>query len=285
MASNSLSSVTSHVRNLTQRLPSSLHQHPKAKAIALTLAALTISLPTLSYAVKSYRGYLALGRGGVPYNIFGWALQGLLQLLASWDTRDPSPLTKPKNRKATERYGGSKTFFPSPIPERVGDRPVVPGYVAPQRQTTQQPTDVEVMTKRMRAYVDELLIQNTSLLILKPSNLEGVGTPAVFLDTTTTASSGTTELPGFMKGLKGELTHVHPECSSHITLSMADAEEVARKGWGERHRLSGVGPLPWSYMLVYAPRDDEELEVWKGIVRAGLKFVCTGAGRDLNLEG
>lgn len=273
--------MTSHLRNLTQNFPPSLHQNPKAKAIALTLATLTISLPTLSYAVKSYRGYLALGRGGVPYNIFGWALQGLLQLLASWDTRDPSPFTKPKNRKATEPYGGGKTFFPSPIPERNGNRPTVPGYVAPQRQTTQQPTDVEVMTKRMRAYLDELLIKNTGLLILKPSNLEGVGTPAVFLDTT---SSGTTELPGFMKGLKGELTHVHPECSSHITLSMADAEEVVRKGWGERHRLSGLGPLPWSYMLIYAPRDEEELEVWKGIVKAGLKFVCTGAGRDLNLD-
>lgn len=282
MASNGLSSMTSHLRNLTQKLPPSLHQNPKAKAIALTLAALTISLPTLSYAISSYRGYLALGRGGVPYNIFGWVLQGLLQLLASWDTRDPSPLTKPKNRRATEPYGGSKTFFPRPIPERVGDRPIVPGYVAPQRQTTQQPTDVEVMTKRMRAYLDELLIKNTGPLILKPSNLEGVGTPAVFLDTT---ASGTTELPRFMKGLKGELTHVHPECSSHITLSMADAEEVVRKGWGERHRLSGVGPLPWSYMLIYAPRDEEELEVWKGVVKAGLKFVCTGAGRGLNLDG
>lgn len=285
MASNSLTSMASHLRNLTQKLPPSLPQNPKAKAIALTIATLTISLPTLSYAVKSYRGYLALGRGGVPYNIFGWALQGLLQLLASWDTRDPSPLTKPRNRKATEQYGGSKTFFPGPIPERVGDRPIVPGYVAPQRQTTQKPGDVEVMTKRMRAYLDELLIKNTGLLILKPSNLEGVGTAAVFLDTTTSSGSGTTELPGFMKGLKGELTHVHPECSSHITLSMADAEEVVRKGWGERHRLSGVGPLPWSYMLVYAPRDEGELEVWKGIVKAGLKFVCTGAGSDLNLEG
>lgn len=282
MASNSLSSVTSHLRNLTQKLPPSLHQNPKTRAIALTVAALSISIPTLSYAVSSYRGYLALGRGGLPYNIFGWALQGLLQLLASWDTRNPSPLAKPKNRKAIEAYGGSKTFFASPIPERAGDRPTVPGYVAPQRQTTQQPTDVEVMTKRMRAFLDGLLIQNTGLLVTKPSKLEGVGTPAVFLDTT---SSGTTELPRFMRGLKGELTHVHPECSSHITLSMADAEEVLRKGWAERHRLSGVGPLPWSYMLIYAPRNDEEFGVWKIIVKAGLNFVCTGAGRSVNLDG
>lgn len=280
MASTSLPSLTTHLHRLTQALPASLRQNPKAGTAALVVTALGVSIPAFSYALSSYRGYLALGRGGMPYNVFGWMLQGLLQLLAKWDTRDPSPFTKPKNRKPTEPHG-SKTFFTSPIPERVGDRPTVPGYVAPQRQTTQQPTDGEVMSKRMRAYLDSLLIHNTGILVLKPSNLEGVGTPAVFLDT----SSGTTELPGFMRGLKGEIAHIHPECSSHVTLSMADAEEVVRKGWAERHRLSGVGPIPWSYVLIYAPRDDEEFEVWKDIMKAGLKFVCTGAGRDLVMDG
>ncbi|KAJ4397589.1 hypothetical protein N0V93_001821 [Gnomoniopsis smithogilvyi] len=281
MASNSISALQLHLHRLVQGLPPSLRQsNSNARVAALIVTALGLSIPALSYAVSSYRGYLALGRGGVPYNVFGWALQGLLQILATRDTRDPSPFTKPKNRRSTEPHG-SKTFFDRPIPERGGDRPTVPGYVAPQRQTTQRPSDVEVMTKRMRAYLDGLLIHNTGILVLKPSKLEGVGTPAVFLDT----SSGTTELPGFMRGLKGETAHVHPECSSHITLSMADAEEVVRKGWAERHRLSGVGPLPWSYVLIYAPRDDEEFEVWKGIMKAGLRFVCTGAGRDLVTDG
>ncbi|KAJ4420185.1 hypothetical protein N0V82_004529 [Gnomoniopsis sp. IMI 355080] len=282
MASNSLSSLRSQLHRLSQDLPLKLRQTSNARAAALIVTVLGVSIPALSYAISSYRGYLALGRGGIPYNVFGWAVQGLLQIVAKWDTRDPSPFTKPKNRKATEPHG-SKTFFASPIPERAGGRPTVPGYVAPQRQTTQQPADVEVMSKRMRAYLDDLLINNTGVLVLEPSKLEGVGTPAVFLDT----SSGTTELPGFMRGLKGETAHIHPECSSHVTLSMADAEEVVRKGWAERHRLSGVGlsPLPWSYMLVYAPRNDEEFEVWKGIMKAGLRFVCVGAGRELVTDG
>lgn len=281
MASTTLSSLRSQLHRLTQDLSLTLRQTPNARAAALIVTALGISIPALSYAVSSYRGYLALGRGGIPYNVFGWALQGLLQIVAKWDTRDPSPFTKPKNRKATEPHG-SKTFFASPIPERAGGRPTVPGYVAPQRQTTQQPADVEVMSKRMRAYLDDVLIKNTGVLVLEPSKLEGVGTPAVFLDTT---SFGTTELPGFIRGLKGETAHIHPECSSHITLSMADAEEVVRKGWAERHRLSGLGPLPWSYMLIYAPRNDEEFEVWKGIMKAGLRFVCAGAGRELVTDG
>lgn len=276
MASNTIPSL---IHRLTQAFPPSLRQNPQA-TLAVVLTALGISIPTLSYAITSYRGYLALGRGGMPYNVLGWALQGLLQLLAKWDTRDPSPFANPRYRKATEPHGG-KTFFDTPIPERAGDRPTVPGYVAPQRQTSQQPVDVEVMSKRMRAYLDGVLIANTGVLVSKPSGLEGVGTPAVFLDD----SSGATEMPGFIRGLKGETAHIHPECSSHVTLSMADAEEVVRKGWGERHRLSGVGPMPWSYMLIYAPRDDGEFEVWKVVIQAGLRFVCTGAGRELVVEG
>ncbi|CAN8101427.1 unnamed protein product [Discula destructiva] len=281
MSSNVLSSVTAQLQRLTQSLPPSLRLNLNPQTtLAVVITALSISIPSLSYAVSSYRGYLALGRGGMPYNVFGWLFQGLLQLVAKGNTRDPSLFSKPRNRKSYEPHG-SKTFFANPIPERAGNRPTVPGYVAPQRQTTQQPADLEVMSKRMRAYLDSFVIANTGVLISKPSNLEGVGTPAVFLD----VSSRAADMPGFMRGLKGETAHIHPECSSHVTLSMADAEEVVRKGWAERHRLSGVGPMPWSYMLIYAPRDDEEFEVWKRIMKAGLTFVCTGAGRELVVEG
>lgn len=281
MASNALSSLGAQLHHLTDKLPPSLHQNPRLAA-AVAVTALGISIPTLSYALSSYRGYLALGPGGMPYNVAGWTIQGLLQLAAKWDTRDPSPFTKPKNRTPTEPHG-SKTYFHSPIPERAGDRPEVPGYVAPQRQTTQQPGDVEVMRERMRAFLETLATKNVGVLVLEPSKLEGVGTPAVWLDT----SPGTDALPPFMRGmLKGETAHVHPECSSHITTSMADAEELVRKGWAERHRLSGVGTfIPWSYVLIYAPRSEEEFQVWKNIMRAGLTFVCTAAGREVNVDG
>lgn len=295
MASNGLSSLAARLDHLADNLPPSLRQNPKAAAAA-AVTALSVSIPMLSYAISSYRGFLALGPGGMPYNIFGWAIQALLQLLAKWETRDPSPFTKPQNRKSTEPHG-SITYLPRPIPERAGDRPVVPGYVAPQRQTNQQPADVEVQRGRMTAYLETLITRNPGVLVLKPSKLEGVGTPAVWLDTSSSSSSslsssssssslsGTRELPRFMRGLKGETTHVHPECSSHITLSMADAEEVVRKGWAERHRLSGVAYMPWSYVLIYAPRDEAEFEVWKEIMRAGVKFVCTAAEREVDVSG
>lgn len=37
---------------------------------------------------------------------------------------------------------------------------------------------------------------------------------------------------------------------------------VIEKGWGERHPLSGVvSVLPKEYLILYAPRDEEELQV------------------------
>lgn len=281
MAPSALSSLSGQLNLLADNLPTSIRQNPRVAA-AVAVTALGISIPTVSYAISSYRGYLALGPGGMPYNVAGWTFQGLLQLAARGNTRDPSPFTKPSNHKLTEPHG-NKTYFPSPVPERAGGRPDVPGYVAPQRQTTQQPLDTAAMRGRMRAYLETLATGNPGVLVLRPSKLEGAGTPAVWLDT----SPGTDELPPFMRGmLKGETAHVHPECSSHITASMADAEELVRKGWAERHRLSGVGTfIPWSYVLVYAPRSEDEFEVWKQIMRAGLTFVCTAAGRKVDLDG
>ncbi|PSR80385.1 hypothetical protein BD289DRAFT_440844 [Coniella lustricola] len=300
MAAAASNMLATHLRPLLDGLSLSIRAIPRLVSLTLLMTVLGVSVPpAFSYARASYRGYLALGPGGIPYNVFGWALQGALQLLAHWDTRDPSPFTDPRNRRPYEPYG-SCTFFQAPIPPRArhsaggtgaGDgeessscRPEVPGYVAPQRQITQQPLGKQSKETRhrMTAYLEDLVKRNPGVLALKPSGLEGIGTPAVYLDTATATSTlPRGAVPKFMRTTKGEMVHVHSECSSHITLSMADAEEVVRKGWAERHRLSGVMGLPWGYVLIYAPRDDAEYEVWRAIVRAGLQFVCASAGRQV----
>lgn len=53
---------------------------------------------------------------------------------------------------------------------------------------------------------------------------------------------------------------------------------VIEKGWGERHPLSGVSniiPLPKEYLIIYAPRDEEELEVVERIMLAAVGFMTT----------
>lgn len=308
--SSILSSLTCRLRDSTaQRLP----RH-NATTIHVVAASLVVGYLT-HLAHTSYRGYLALGKGGLPHNVLGWLIQGVAQLVAKGDTRSVAPFSQPKNRR-TLGEAGARTFLGRVVvPERkTGDggggadgasgsgRPTVPGYVAPQRQIDQllgrEDGEEEKMRARMEGFLEDVVAANAGVLALKPSELEGVGTPALWLDTAATAYSGPSsssssdkeqqqqqQLPAFMKGLKGETAHVHPECSSHVTLSMADAEEVVRKGWAERHKLSGVGSyLPWTYLLVYAPRDDDELKVWKGIIKAGIRFVCAAAGREVAVD-
>lgn len=276
MASNTFSALAARLRTHSITLPPALQNNPRA--IAALAVAIALSLPTASYARKSYRGYLALGPGGMPYNVLGWAIQGLLQLIAKWDTRSPAPFSKPANQKPYEPHGTTPFLAASPLPQRAGDRPDVPGYVAPQRQVTQQ--GGEDVRARMTAFLGSLAARNPGVLTVKPSGLEGVGTPALWLD------PAAVKPPAYMGMTKGELAHVHPEASSHVTVSLADAEELTRKGWAERHRLSGVGGagIPLGYVMIYAPRDEAEFEVWKGVVRAGLLFVGAGAGREVVVD-
>lgn len=86
--------------------------------------------------------------------------------------------------------------------------------------------------------------------------------------------------------VKGELSHIHGEGdhSLHVVLSPSDAKEVIDAGWGQRHPFAGFTPfggaivnLPATYMHVYAPRNQEEIDVVMEIVRAGMRHMSLGA--------
>ncbi|KAF5607866.1 uncharacterized protein FSUBG_4968 [Fusarium subglutinans] len=71
----------------------------------------------------------------------------------------------------------------------------------------------------------------------------------------------------------GEIGHMHgSDGSMHINLAPKDAKLVLEKGWGQRHPLSGT-VLYLGNVMVYAPRNEAELEVVKSITRAGVKFI------------
>ncbi len=75
---------------------------------------------------------------------------------------------------------------------------------------------------------------------------------------------------------KSEICHIHhTEGSSHVTLSCADQREVISKGWGERHSMSGTF-LNLGYTFLYAPRDEEEVELMGTIFKAGISFMTGG---------
>jgi Family of unknown function (DUF5519) len=69
-----------------------------------------------------------------------------------------------------------------------------------------------------------------------------------------------------------EFAHLHParDGSLHMTLPPDIYKEVLAKGWGEPHPVSGT-------MMVWGPRNDEELDVVWRLVRASYAY-ATGDG-------
>ncbi len=74
-----------------------------------------------------------------------------------------------------------------------------------------------------------------------------------------------------------EVAHVHPQDNSlHVYLSPQDAKVVLTREWGQRFPVEGMAPPSW--IMVYAPRNEEEMEVVREIVRAA---VCFAVGRNV----
>jgi hypothetical protein len=122
------------------------------------------------------------------------------------------------------------------------------------------------MLKRMESYLSALVSANSSILRLKPSSLEGPFRNAVWL-------AENLKTPTYLKGTRGELIHPHDEGSTHLVLSLSDASRAIELGWAERHKLSGAFSevLPWGYVLIYAPRNDTEFEIWTEFVLASAR--------------
>lgn len=63
-----------------------------------------------------------------------------------------------------------------------------------------------------------------------------------------------------------EFAHLHPayDGSLHLRLPQDQAAEVVETGWGEFHPLVEEGALPPVMVMVYGPRDADDLEqVWR----------------------
>lgn len=67
-----------------------------------------------------------------------------------------------------------------------------------------------------------------------------------------------------------EFAHLHPayDGSLHMALPPDVVEQVIENGWAERHPLAGRFGLPGNIVMVYGPRDEDELAVVEELVRA-----------------
>ncbi|PHH60867.1 hypothetical protein CDD81_1072 [Ophiocordyceps australis] len=234
-------------------------------------------VPLLAIIFNDYRGFVALGPGGLPSNPLGWLAQLCLQPLGRLNTLSTSSLHSSRNADAVGPRGRDSFLGAQPLPPRRGHRPKVPGYVAPQRQTSE--CAVGDAVARMNAYVAGLACRNPEALIIKGSGLESKHCKALWLE------DRRHPLPDYLAATThGEIVHVHAEGSSHAVLSLIDAQIAIEQGWAQLHKLSGrAGMLPLTYVLIYAPRDQDETEVWQRLVTASALFNTAHSGGSLRL--
>lgn len=150
--------------------------------------------------------------------------------------------------------------------------------IAPQRQQTQ----------RSSAAVYKMLVAELKTLAKEPANM--------LLERTSCFekhSSGLFASTPITRVCGGEICHAHPSDGSlHLSLHPADAKLLIENGWGERHPLAKGGWfrrfVPKEFVLVYAPRNEEEVAVVMKVVAASVWWVSGvhvgGGKREMRME-
>ena len=72
-----------------------------------------------------------------------------------------------------------------------------------------------------------------------------------------------------------EFAHIHPKPdngSMHLVLPEYDVVEVKRTGWGEDHYLVAQGQWPVGLVMIFSPRNHDELDTVKLIVGRSYEF-------------
>lgn len=143
------------------------------------------------------------------------------------------------------------------LPTREGDRPrTTPSN--PHTQLDQQPTDPRV--------VEELARRAFALpgVVEEPSGISVPGARALVL------ADGEPTGPSEAFLIGREFAHLHPspDHSLHAMLPLNVADAAIDAGWAESHPVALRGLIPRTAVMLYAPRDDAELEVIETLVKA-----------------
>jgi hypothetical protein len=151
------------------------------------------------------------------------------------------------------------------LPQRAGPRPRTTP-TNPHTQLDQQPDDarlVEELARRVLALpgvVEQpsgISVPGARALTLAPG--EPAGPPEAFL-------------------IDREFAHLHPapDHSLHAMLPLDAARAAVDAGWAEPHPVARMGLIPPTAVMLYAPRDEAELDVIESLVRAAHAFARPG---------
>ena len=157
---------------------------------------------------------------------------------------------------------------PTTLPQRRGPRPTTTP-TNPHTQLDQQPADAgvrELLAERVFSLPD---VEERDTRISVP------GARALWLKEDVPA--GPPE--AFM--IEREFAHLHPghDQSLHAALPLDLAQAAIDAGWAELHPVARRGLIPPTAVMLYAPRDDEELDIVYSLVVASYQFA---GGRALS---
>jgi hypothetical protein len=149
----------------------------------------------------------------------------------------------------------------APLPPRAGARPRTTP-TNPHTQLEQQPTDPRLVAELARrifalpGVVEEpsgISVPGARALVLAPG--EPAGPPEAFL-------------------IDREFAHLHPDPdhSLHAMLPLDTVEDAIGAGWAESHPVALRGLIPRTAVMLYAPRDESELDVIETLVRVSHAF-------------
>ena len=213
-----------------------------------------------AWVISDYREWIAFGSGGTPPTPSGyWRMTKLRwrALRSGDDMKDASSL---------EAAPGTK--YLRDLPVRQGARPMIIARTMPQRQKP-EPLDQKTR-KRLHDLPAKYCKAHPDILVYDKSNTEGRTTDAIYAVPSLSGRDPSAK----DRILGNEIAHVHPADNSlHLWLSGPDAKQVIEKGWGERFPLSAMGICHRSWIMVYAPRDEREMEVVEEIVRAAIGWL------------
>ena len=85
--------------------------------------------------------------------------------------------------------------------------------------------------------------------------------------------------------IEREFAHIHPrpDSSWHLQLPYELAVLVVGAGWGEVHTVVWLGDAPANSMMLYSPRNEQEMEVIWSLVEESYRY-ATGQPQQFRIE-
>jgi len=119
--------------------------------------------------------------------------------------------------------------------------------------------------------IDELIERIFALDVLedRPTILGLMGT-ALWL-----TEDITIERPECVPGDR-EFAHIHLDGSMHTVLPHGRIAEAVAAGWAEVHPLAGVRPGFEAFVMLFAPRSSEEIDVMFQLILEAVNFITGG---------